>query len=55
MSTQNLNLGANELRLLFTLEKENKSIFSIKDAKKYFEPLMPPYGTLSTDSRKRRG
>lgn len=33
MSTQNLNLGANELRLLFTLEKENKSIFSMKDAK----------------------
>jgi predicted transcriptional regulator of viral defense system len=27
-------LGANELRLLFTLEKENKSIFSMKDAKK---------------------
>jgi predicted transcriptional regulator of viral defense system len=33
MSAQNLHLGANELRLLFTLEKENKSIFSIKNAK----------------------
>lgn len=34
MSAQNLTLGAQELKLLFTLEKENKSIFSMKDAKK---------------------
>jgi len=34
MSAQHLKLGAQELRLLFTLEKENKSIFSMKDAKK---------------------
>lgn len=33
MSTQNIKLGAQELRLLFTLEKENKSTFSTKDAK----------------------
>lgn len=33
MTTQNIRLGANELKLLFTLEEKNLSIFTIKDAK----------------------
>jgi predicted transcriptional regulator of viral defense system len=34
MITKELALGRNELRLLFTLEKENKSLFSTDDAKR---------------------
>ncbi|MCL4436645.1 MAG: type IV toxin-antitoxin system AbiEi family antitoxin domain-containing protein [Thaumarchaeota archaeon] len=34
MSTQTLKLGANELKLLFTLEEEGRSVFSISDAKR---------------------
>ena len=34
MATQTLKLGANELRLLFTLEEEGRSVFSISDAKR---------------------
>lgn len=34
MITKELTLGRNELRLLFTLEKENKSLFSIADVKR---------------------
>jgi predicted transcriptional regulator of viral defense system len=34
MSIQNLRLGANELKLLFTLENKGRAAFSIKDAKK---------------------
>lgn len=33
MSTQKLNLGANELKLLFTLEKRGRTVFSMKDVK----------------------
>jgi predicted transcriptional regulator of viral defense system len=33
MSAQKLNLGANELKLLFTLENKGKTVFSMKDAK----------------------
>jgi predicted transcriptional regulator of viral defense system len=33
MITQNIKLGANELKLLFTLEEENRSIFTINVAK----------------------
>ena len=33
MITQNIKLGANELKLLFTLEEENRSIFTINIAK----------------------
>jgi predicted transcriptional regulator of viral defense system len=34
MITKELTLGRNELRLLFTLEKDNKSLFSTDDAKR---------------------
>lgn len=34
MITKNIRLGANELKLLFTLEKESMSAFSINDAKR---------------------
>ena len=34
MITQNIKLGANELKLLFTIEEESKSIFTIQDAKR---------------------
>ena len=34
MATKRLILGANELRLLFTIEEEGKSVFSISDAKR---------------------
>jgi predicted transcriptional regulator of viral defense system len=34
MATRELTLGRNELRLLFTLEKDNKSVFSTDDAKR---------------------
>lgn len=34
MITKELRLGTNELKLLFTLEKEDKSLFSIDDAKR---------------------
>jgi hypothetical protein len=34
MITRNIKLGATELRLLFTVEEENKSVFSIDDAKR---------------------
>lgn len=34
MSTRKIRLGENELRLLFTLEKERKVVFSISDAKR---------------------
>jgi predicted transcriptional regulator of viral defense system len=34
MATRRLNLGTNELRLLFTLEEEGKSLFSTNDAKR---------------------
>lgn len=37
MATQTLRLGANELRLLFTLEEEGRSVFSISDAKRILE------------------
>ena len=34
MATRKISLGPNELRLLFELEKERKSAFSIDDAKR---------------------
>ncbi len=41
MNTQKIKLGANELRLLFTLEEENKSVFSINDAKRILGTSAP--------------
>jgi len=41
MITRNIKLGANELRLLFTLEEENKSVFSINDAKRILRTSAP--------------
>ena len=41
MITQNIKLGANELKLLFTLEEENKSVFSITDAKRILNTSVP--------------
>ncbi|MCX9082926.1 MAG: type IV toxin-antitoxin system AbiEi family antitoxin domain-containing protein [Candidatus Methanoperedens sp.] len=41
MITQNIKLGTNELKLLFTLEEENKSIFSITDAKRILKTSTP--------------
>jgi len=41
MITQNITLGANELKLLFTIEEENKSVFSITDAKRILKTSAP--------------
>ncbi|MCZ7362266.1 MAG: type IV toxin-antitoxin system AbiEi family antitoxin domain-containing protein [Candidatus Methanoperedens sp.] len=41
MITQNIKLGANELKLLFTIEEENKSVFSITDAKRILKTSAP--------------
>jgi predicted transcriptional regulator of viral defense system len=41
MITRNIKLGANELRLLFTLEEENGSVFSINDAKRILKTSTP--------------
>ncbi len=41
MITRNIKLGPNELRLLFTLEEENKSVFSINDAKRILKTSTP--------------
>ncbi|CAG0987316.1 hypothetical protein METP3_02437 [Methanosarcinales archaeon] len=41
MITQNIKLGTNELKLLFTIEEENKSVFSITDAKRILKTSDP--------------
>ncbi len=41
MITRNIKLGSNELRLLFTLEEENRSVFSINDAKRILRTSAP--------------
>jgi len=41
MITQNIKLGTNELKLLFTIEEENKSVFSITDAKRILKTSAP--------------
>ncbi|KCZ72352.1 putative transcriptional regulator [Candidatus Methanoperedens nitroreducens] len=41
MITRNIKLGTNELKLLFTLEEENKSVFSINDAKRILSTSTP--------------
>jgi predicted transcriptional regulator of viral defense system len=41
MITRKIRLGSNELRLLFTLEEENISVFSINDAKRILKTSTP--------------
>jgi predicted transcriptional regulator of viral defense system len=41
MITQKITLGANELKLLFTVEKEKRSIFTINDAKRILGTSSP--------------
>ncbi|MDW7733663.1 MAG: type IV toxin-antitoxin system AbiEi family antitoxin [Methanolobus sp.] len=41
MITRKIRLGSNELRLLFTLEEEGISVFSIKDAKRILKTSIP--------------
>jgi predicted transcriptional regulator of viral defense system len=55
MITKELTLGRNELKLLFTLEKENKSLFSTQDAKRILKTSQASvWNVLYRLKRKRR-